>query len=231
MFYFDPVYFLFLLPALLLAGWAQLRVKSAYAQGSKIAPRSGMTGAEAASRILSSAGLQSVDIEMTNGFLSDHYDPRKKVLRLSQDVYNGRNLAAVGVAAHEAGHALQDAKGYAPLGIRNAIVPIASFGSNASWFLLMIGVVMQSFNLILFGIVLFSAAVLFQVVNLPVEFNASTRAKELLFSQGIIAQDERPVVSNVLGAAAMTYVAATVTAVLTLLYYLFRFGLIGGSRD
>lgn len=228
--YFDPVYFIFILPAMLLAGWAQLKVKWAYAQASKIPVHSGVSGAEAARRLLATAGLSNVGIEKTEGHLSDHYDPKDKVLRLSPEVYSGRSLASVGIAAHEAGHALQDAARYAPLVARNIIVPVASFGSNASWIIMTLGFVMQSFQLIAFGVLLFSLVVIFQVVNLPVEFNASSRAKELLFRHGIIAAEERAMVSKVLGAAAMTYVAATVSAILTLAYYLFRMGLLG-NRD
>ena len=229
--FFDPVYILFILPALLLAAWAQLRVKSTFAEASQIAPESGMTGAEAAAHILGIKGLGRVGIEVTQGFLGDHYDPREKVLRLSPDVYHGRSLAAVGVAAHEAGHAVQDAEGYTPLVVRNAVVPLASFGSSMTWVLMAFGLVINSFNLIMLGILAYTGVVAFQVVNLPVEFNASARAKEALVSAGVIAPDEGGMVSKVLNAAALTYVAATLTAVLTLLYHLFRFGLVGGERE
>lgn len=229
MFYFDPMYFVFLLPALLFAGWAQFKVKHAYSQASKQGAR--LSGAEAAQRLLSSQGLDNVRIERTSGYLSDHYDPKNKVLRLSEDVYSGRNLAAVGIAAHEAGHAFQDAEEYTPLVLRNGIVPLASFGSNASWILLLIGALLGSMNLIVVGIGLFSLVVLFQIVNLPVEFNASSRARKFLLSSGLIATDDDKVVGKVLNAAALTYVAATVTAILTLLYYMWRLGLLGGSRQ
>lgn len=228
--YFDPLYFLFLLPAILLSVWAQLKVRSTFAKASEIRPSSGMSGAEAGAAILSSYGLSSVRVEMTQGFLGDHYDPRQKVLRLSPDVYQGRSLAAVGVAAHEAGHALQDAQGYKPLVVRNAIVPTASIGSNLSWVLLFLGFMLSSFSLIALGIALFSAVVLFQIVNLPVEYNASARAKDVLVRYNIISPSERGAVSRVLDAAALTYVAATITAILTLLYYLYRSGLLH-SRD
>ena len=228
--YFDPMYFVFLLPAILLAGWAQLKVRTAFSEASRVTPSSGLSGAEAAAAILSSHGLRNVGVEVTNGFLGDHYDPRHKVLRLSPDVYRGRSLAALGVAAHEAGHALQDAQGYAPLVVRNAIVPLASVGSNLSWGLLLVGMLLNWFNLVLLGIALFSLVVVFQVINLPVEYNASARAKEILLSRGIISPAEQGMVSNVLSAAAMTYVAATITAILTLLYYLIRFGVFR-SRD
>ncbi|MCB0339257.1 MAG: zinc metallopeptidase [Bdellovibrionales bacterium] len=229
--FFDPMYLVFILPAILLAGYAQLKVRSTYAQASQYSPRSGMSGAEAASQILRAYGLHRVGIELSEGQLSDHYDPREKVLRLSPDVYRGRSLAALGIAAHEAGHAIQDAKHYAPLVARNAIVPMASFGSSASWIMLMAGLMINSFNLVLFGIVLFSLVVIFQLINLPVEYDASSRAKEVLVSKGLISPDELPIVKNVLSAAALTYVAATLTSILTLLYYLVRFGVIGGRRE
>lgn len=184
-----------------------------------------------AQRILHSAGINNVSIELTGGHLSDHYDPHSKTLRLSPDIYHGHSLASLGIAAHEVGHALQDRQHYAPLMIRNAVVPMASFGSNMSWLLLMLGAVINSFQLILLGIALFSAVVFFQLVNLPVEYNASSRARQILASGGFIARDEMQEVSNVLNAAAMTYLAATVTAILTLLYYLFRFGLLGQRNE
>jgi Zn-dependent membrane protease YugP len=177
---------------------------------------------------LDEAGLQEIAIENIPGQLSDHYDPRARVLRLSRDVYQGRNLAAVGIAAHEAGHALQHAFGYAPLAIRSAVVPIASFGSSASMFLLIGGMIFQIGPLILAGIAAFSVVVFFQLVNLPVEFNASARAKALLVDRGIVPQEEMGPINRVLNAAALTYVAATLQSVLTLIYYLMRYS---GSRD
>ena len=227
----DPLYIIMLLPAIIFAGWAQLKVKSAFAQGAEIRPASNMTGAEAAAQILKATGQNDVGIERAQGFLGDHYDPRKRVLRLSDDVYDGVSLSALGVAAHEAGHAIQDAEGYAPLVIRNSIVPVASIGSNLSWILLFGGAIFNMLNLILLGIILYSAVVFFQLVNLPVEFDASARAKRLLVEKGLISPDESKVVAKVLNAAALTYVAATITAVITLVYYLIRFGLIGGDRD
>lgn len=223
--FFDPMYFLFLAPALLLAFWAQYRVKASYAEAQQVpAP---LSGAAAARHVLDSAGLRDVDIEMIPGELSDHYDPRDKVLRLSQDVYQSRSLAAVGIAAHEAGHALQDAHQYAPLVVRNAAVPIAGFGSNISMFLLIGGLIFTLQPLVWAGIILFSGVVFFQIVNLPVEFNASNRAKAQLAELGIVSPDQMVYVNRVLNAAAMTYVAATLQAILTLLYYILRFG--GGS--
>jgi len=225
--FFDPLYLLFMAPALILAGWAQMRVKSAYAEASQISARSRLTGYDAAVRIIQSHGLRGVGVEASRGgTMSDHYDPRAKMLRLSPDVYQGRSLAALGIAAHEAGHAIQDAKKYAPLTIRNAIVPLASFGSNAAWLFLIIGFMMNSMGLVFFGIAAFSAVVVFQLINLPVEYDASSRAKAILFESGMVAPDEQAVVNKVLGAAALTYVAATLTSILTLLYFLMRSGLL-----
>ena len=215
-------YLLFLSPAILLALWAQMRVRSTYAHAMQVPAR--MTGAQAARHVLDSAGLQSVDVEQTPGFMSDHYDPRHKVLRLSPEVYNSHSAAAVGIAAHEAGHALQDARGYLPLVIRNAAVPAASFGTNAS-FLMIIGGALFAFQpLIWLGIAAFGCVVFFQLVNLPVEFNASSRAKAELAGLGIAGAQEMPAVNKVLNAAALTYVAATLTSIMTLLYYISRFG-------
>lgn len=226
----DPLYFIILGPPMLLALWATYKVKSSFNKASKIRVSSGMSGAEAAARILQQSGLYHVGVEPTNGFLGDHYDPRSKVLRLSPDVYQGRSLAAVGVAAHEAGHALQDQAAYAPLNIRNAIVPMASFGSNASFFIFIIGMFMQFQALMIAAIVLFSAVVVFQLVNLPVEFNASSRARALLVDTGIIQPQEDRQVGKVLNAAAMTYVAGTLTAIATLAYFIIRSGLLGGRN-
>ena len=224
---FDPMYFLFIAPAFLLGLWAQMRIKSTYAVAQKRAAP--LSGAAAARHILNSAGLDSVDIQQGHGHLSDHYDPRRKVLRLSPEVYNSRSLAAVGIAAHEAGHAIQDARDYAPLVVRNAVVPVAGFGSNAGMIMVILGAVMQLGPLVYAGIALFSCVVFFQVVNLPVEFNASSRAKAELVDLRIVNQQELGYVSKVLNAAALTYVAATLQAILTLLYLLMRFT--GGSRD
>ncbi len=213
-------------PALLLAFWAQMRVKSSFAEAEKVpAP---LSGAAAARHILDSAGLQNVGVERIPGHLSDHYDPRSKVLRLSEAVYGSRSTAAVGIAAHEAGHAIQDAKNYAPLVLRNAAVPAAGFGSSASMWLLIAGLIMQSQPLILCGIAAFACIVFFQLVNLPVEFDASARAKRLLVEHQIVADQDMIYVNRVLNAAAWTYVAATLQAVITLLYYIIRYT---GSRD
>ncbi|MEM9587721.1 MAG: zinc metallopeptidase [Planctomycetota bacterium] len=219
--YFDPRYFLFIGPAILLGLYAQWRVKSAFSQMAEIPAR--MSGAQAARTMLDSAGLHDVGIEQIGGRLSDHYDPGAKVLRLSQDVYAGRSMAALGVACHEAGHAFQDAKQYAPLVIRNLAVPAANFGGGLGGMLAMAGVGFGMQPLLLLGIILFSAVVFFQVVNLPVEFDASARAKRQLVQQGMISEMELPYVSKVLNAAALTYVAGTLQSILTLAYYIFRY--------
>ena len=216
---------IFIAPALLLAFWAQARIRSTYARAQQMAAP--LSGAAAARHILDSAGLSGVDIEQVPGHLSDHYDPRQKVLRLSGDVYGSRSLAAVGIAAHEAGHAIQDAKNYLPLVVRNAAVPAASFGSSASMILLVLGMILSQPPLFLFGIGLFGCVVFFQLVNLPVEFDASARAKQQLVSLGIVNQQELTYVSSVLNAAAWTYVAATLQAILTLLSFVMRYA---GSR-
>jgi Zn-dependent membrane protease YugP len=225
--WFDVQYFLWVAPALLLAVWAQLRVKSAYAQAGRVPAR--LSGAAAARHILDAAGLHDVGIEQIGGHLSDHYDPRQKVLRLSTEVYRDTSAAAVGIAAHEAGHALQDAHRYAPLVVRNAAVPVASLGGNASMWILMAGILMQMQPLVLLGIAAFGCVVAFQLINLPVEFDASHRAKRLLAEYGIVGDQEMVYVNKVLNAAAWTYVAGTLQALLTLLYYATRYG--GGSDE
>lgn len=220
--FFDPKYLLFVGPAILLAMWAQFRVRSAYASAMQMgAP---LSGAAAARHILDSAGLHQVEIEMVPGQMTDHYDPQAKVLRLSPEVYQNRSAAAVGIAAHEAGHALQDAKAYAPLTIRNAAVPIANFAAGPGIWMILLGMLIPALHgLMLVGIALFTGTVVFQLVNLPVEFDASKRAKQQLVQLGICDDEQMGEVSNVLNAAAWTYVAATLTAVLTLLYYLDRY--------
>jgi len=227
----DPLYFIILAPGILLAGWASLKVKTTFAKASQVPTRRGWTGAQIAQSILNAEGIHDVRIEPTQGFLSDHYDPRHKVLRLSPDVYQGRSLASAGVAAHEVGHAIQHARSYAPLSLRNAVVPVAGFGSQASWVFIFGGYFMGWQGLAIAGVVLFSAVVVFQIVNLPVEFNASHRARQTLLLNGLTDEGEDRQIGKVLNAAAMTYVAATVTAILTLLYFLMRLGLLGGRDD
>jgi Zn-dependent membrane protease YugP len=223
-------YILFALPGTLLSMWAQARISSAYAMGSRIPAASGLSGAEAAAMVMKAGGVSGVAIEPVAGELSDHYDPRQKVLRLSQGVYAGRSLASVGVAAHEAGHAIQDASHYPGLVVRNFIVPMASIGSAFFWVPLLAGLALGIMKLVLLAVILFSLSVIFQLVNLPVEFNASRRGRQILQSTGIVRAEEDQVVGKVLNAAAWTYVAATLTGLLTLLYYLIRLGLLGGRR-
>ncbi len=217
MFYFDPMYFVFALPALLLGLWAQFRVQSAFKKYSRVRATSGMSGAEAARRILDSNGLYNVAVEATRGFLSDHYDPTKKVLRLSPEVYQSNSIASVGVAAHEAGHALQDQHGYFPLYVRSAMVPTVQIGSWLGPIIFMIGFFMSG-----------SLGNSLAIVTLPVEWDATRRAKESLVNLGIISHNDRSGVASVLDAAALTYVAAAIQAISTLLYYVF---LLSGSRN
>ncbi|MBN1550926.1 zinc metallopeptidase [bacterium] len=232
---FDPLYLIMLIPGLLIAGWASFKVKAAYNKYSKIRSFSGYSGASIARLILDRNGLNDVAVEQVPGHLSDHYDPRSRTLRLSPQVYQSSSIAALGIAAHEAGHALQHKTQYAPLQLRSFMVPVASFGSNFAWIIMFIGIFMASMGssagstLIMIGVSLFGAAVAFTLVTLPVEFNASTRAKAMLTQYGIVSAEEQKGVSNVLNAAAMTYVAAAVTAVLQLLYWLIRLGLLGGD--
>ena len=181
--------------------------------------------------MLDQAGLYNVKIERAHGFLSDHYDPRARCLRLSPDVHDRASIAAVGVACHEAGHAIQHAREYAPLQMRTALVPLAGIGSNLSWIVITAGIFLALTDLVYLGIVLFSATVIFQLVTLPVEFDASKRAKELVVDFGILMPHERVGVDKVLNAAAWTYVAAAVSSIFTLLYFLLRAGLLGGSDD
>ncbi|MGM0462554.1 MAG: zinc metallopeptidase [Fibrobacterota bacterium] len=222
MFFFDPMYFLILAPGLLLAAYATMKTKSTFAKYSEVAGSMGLTGAEAARRMLNHAGVTDITIEQVDGFLSDHYDPRSKTLRLSPDVYGSRSLSAIGVACHEAGHALQHADAYFWLGLRSNMVPVVQFSSNFSYILLILGIVLQFEGLLMLGIVLFSAAVIFSIVTLPVEWNATARAKKLMVSTGVVAEREGVASGKVLDAAFLTYVASAVTSLLTLLYYIMR---------
>jgi Zn-dependent membrane protease YugP len=227
---FDPTYFLFILPGMALSIWASLRVKSAFKKYSVVRSARGFTGAEAAQVLLRGAGITDVRVVRAQGVLSDHYNPMNKTLALSEAVYGSDSIAAVGVATHEAGHAIQHARHYAPLWVRSALVPTANIGSSIGYFVMLIGMFMASTNMVLVGAVLFSAVLLFQIVTLPVEFNASNRAKALIVEHGIVTMQERQGVDKVLNAAALTYVAAAVSSLLTLLYFLWRSGLIGGRR-
>jgi Zn-dependent membrane protease YugP len=228
---FDPLYIIMFIPALLLSIYAQIRVKSSYSKFSRVPTMRGVTGAQAARHLLDVSGIHDVSIELSRGFLSDHYDPRAKVLRLSEGVYAGDSLASVGVAAHEAGHAIQHAQGYAPMSIRSALVPMASLGSNLSWFLLIIGFLLASKAMISAGLLFFTFVVLFQLVTLPVEFNASARALRALPATGILSETEVEGARKVLSAAALTYVAAAATAIIQLLYFLLRAGFLGGIDE
>ena len=229
--FFDPTYLLFILPGLLLSMWASFRVKSAFNKYSEVRSFRGLTGAQAAAEMLSRAGIQGVQVLESHGFLSDHYNPLNRTLNLSENVYHSNSIAAVGVATHEAGHAIQHARNYGPLWLRSVLVPTANIGSSIGYIVMVLGLMMSSTNMVLLGAVLFSAVLLFQVVTLPVEFNASARAKKLVVEYGIISPTEREGVDKVLNAAALTYVAAAVSTLLTLLYFLMRAGLLGGRRD
>jgi Zn-dependent membrane protease YugP len=219
---YNFTYLLFMLPAILLGLWAQRRVSSAYQRASRIPSASGYTGAEAADNLLRSAGIHQVAIEPVPGQLTDHYSAGEKVLRLSPGVYEGRSLAALGIAAHEAGHALQDHERYPFLVVRNGLVPLANIGSVMGWFIIAAGLATAIAGLVYVGIAIFSLTVLFQVVNLPVEFNASSRARARLLEAGLVRPEEEREVARVLNAAALTYVAATLTSMMTLLYFLLR---------
>ncbi|NLO10593.1 MAG: zinc metallopeptidase [Clostridiales bacterium] len=228
-FYFDPTYILVIIGVILSLA-ASARVKSTFAKYSRVRNHSGLTGAETAERILQRAGIYDVTIERVEGQLTDHYDPRKKVLRLSDSVYSSNSISAIGVAAHECGHAIQHQNSYAPLKIRSALVPVANFGSAIAWPLILIGLLLTgSQALIDIGIILFSTAVLFQLVTLPVEFNASRRAVKTLGEAGILHYEELNQSKKVLNAAALTYVAAAAATILQLLRLILLFG--GRRRD
>lgn len=227
------LYLLFVAPAFLLGMWAQWRVKSNFNKYKQVRTSNGLTGAEVARRLLDSEGLYDVKIEKSNGMLTDHYDPRGKVLRLSEEVYSVPSVAAAGIAAHEMGHALQDAKRYGPLVARSALVPAVQYGSNLGSFMLFGGLILNSFsglgiNIAILGLILFGMTAVFAIVTLPVEFDASKRAKELLVSNNILYNDEMKGVNAVLNAAALTYVAAAIQAVMTVAYYAL---IIFGRRD
>ncbi|MDD2371953.1 MAG: zinc metallopeptidase [Syntrophomonadaceae bacterium] len=217
-------YLIFILPALILSIYAQLKVKSTFNRYSKVRSSRGISGAEVATTILRRNGMSGqVGVEPVAGSLSDHYDPTTHKVRLSETVYDNNSIAAIGVAAHEVGHAIQHHESYGPLELRHRIVPIANFASGASFPVLLLGFFMQSLDLIMVGVILFSAVVVFHLVTLPVELNASRRAVAQLSSSGIISGTEVPMVKKVLGAAALTYLAATLSSIATLLYYLMIF--------
>lgn len=226
------------LPGMVISGIASWMVKSAFNKYSKVPSRRGITGAQAAQRLLDQAGITDVKVVPTRGYLSDHYSPTNKHLALSEPVYNSSSIAAIGVATHEAGHAIQHATSYAPLGLRSMLVPTVGIGNKIGYFAMMIGAGMVASNsmgavgkgVFLAGVALFSCVLLFQLITLPVEFNASNRARKLVVEAGIIDIDERTGIDRVLTAAAMTYVAAAISTALTLLYFLMRSGLLGNRR-
>lgn len=228
--WFDPMYFVFLAPGLALSLYATWKTKATFSKYSKVGSRNRMTGAQAAELMLERSGIRDVTIEYTEGWLSDHYDPRKQVLRLSKDVYSSNSLSAIGVACHEAGHAMQDSHGYAMLSLRSALVPATNFSSFFSYIVLIGGFLLQSDPLMLIGVCLFSVCVVFSLVTLPVEWDASRRAKIAMDEVGMLSPEENRHASKVLNAAFLTYLAAAITSLLTLLYYLFRLGLLGGDE-
>ncbi len=225
--YLDSTYLIFVLPAMLLAFWAQYKVNSTYEKFSKVTNHKGITGAEVAVKILNLHGIYNVSVEQVSGHLTDHFDPRSNVIRLSSGVYSGTSVAALGVAAHETGHAVQHAKGYLPIKLRNTIVPVATLGSNLAVPLAILGLVLSMPVLIDAGIILFTAVVAFQFVTLPVEFNASRRAITVLNNEGILFDEELKGAKKVLFAAALTYVAAAAVALGNLL----RLLTLRGRRD
>jgi Zn-dependent membrane protease YugP len=230
MFFYDPRYILFMAPAFILMMVVQWYVQSAYKRWSKVPTTIRLTGAQAVQRLIQRSGLYEVRVEGVAGHMTDHYDPRSKVLRLSQDVYQGNSVAALAIAAHELGHAMQDKEDYFPLRFRAALVPAVNIGSYLGWILIFIGLLLGFTQLAWLGIAIFALGALFALATLPVELNASSRAKQLLSESGlIVGQEEMRGVNNVLNAAAMTYVAALITAVLQLLYYVTL--IFGRNRD
>ena len=228
--FFSPTYLIYMIPAFILMALTSWYVKSAYKKWSRVQASSRLTGAQAAQRLMSTGGMYGVQIQSVAGNLTDHYDPRNKTLYLSQGVANVASVASVAIAAHELGHAMQDAEDYFPLRFRSALVPMVNIGSNLGWILIMIGLFLNFTQLAWLGVIVFAGGAVFALATLPVEFNASARAKELLVQTGIIQTDEeRRGVNAVLNAAALTYVAGLVTAIMQLLYYV---SLVGGrSRD
>lgn len=230
MYMFDPLYLVFAIPGLILSLLASAYVKSTFSRYSRVPSSRGLTGAQAAWQMLHAAGVNNVRIDTTTGFLGDYYDPSHNTLHLSPEVYGSTSISAIGVACHEAGHALQQASGYAWLGLRSGMVPAANIGSNLSYFLILIGLIFQTPVLMNIGCMLFGLAVLFTLVTLPVEWNASSRAKSAMQSAGLLLPAERDSAASVLNAAFLTYVAAAVSSILTLLYYLIITGALGGRR-
>jgi uncharacterized protein len=225
------LYLLYFAVIVLIPLWAQMKVKSAFAKYSRVPTSTYRRGAEVAREILNANGLFHVGVEEGRGFLSDHYDPRAKTIRLSPENYHGNSIASAAIAAHECGHAIQDGEGYAFLRFRHALVPVANLGSNASWILIMLGILFHASGMLLLGIIFMAAAVLFQIVTLPVEFNASSRAMDQVVSLGLIANREEREARKVLNAAALTYVAAAAVAVLELLRLVLIFTGMNRSDD
>jgi hypothetical protein len=228
---FDPLYFIIIAPGLALSLYATWRTKSTFSKYSQVGSRSRLTGAEAAELMLKRQGVSGVRIERSGGWLSDHYDPSKKALRLSEDVYSSQSLSAIGVACHEAGHAMQDAQGYSMLGLRTALVPATNFSSTFAYILLIGGFLLQFSGLIFLGVCLFSVGVVFSLITLPVEWDASRRAKVAMDAAGMLSPEENRHASKVLNAAFLTYLAAALTSLLTLAYYLIRLGVFGGGDE
>ena len=235
--FFDPLYWVVIGVGLLLSLWASMRVKGTFAKFSKYTTHRGMTGAEVAQSILRDNGIADVKVKPVSGSLTDHYDPRTKTLRLSESVYGSKSMSACGVAAHEVGHAIQHAQGYGPLKFRSAWVPVANLGGGISIFVLIMAMFMggaataMGGKLAIFGVVLFGTTTVFTLITLPVEFDASRRALATLQQRGYMTPDELTGARKVLNAASMTYVAAFITSLLTLLYWAARLGLIGGRSD
>ena len=228
MIWYDYYYFILVIPALLISLWAQARVKSTYSKMSRVMNSRGLTGAQAASEVLRYYGITDVRLEQVSGTLTDHYDPKENVIRLSQGVYGATSIAAVGIACHEAGHAAQHAQAYKPISVRNMLLPVANIGSASGLWIALIGLAMQWRILILVGIVLYAFVALFQLVTLPVEFDASSRALKVIEETGMLQGEEYAGAKKVLSAAAMTYVAALLVSIMSLLRVILRAR--GGSR-
>ncbi|MBM3124816.1 MAG: zinc metallopeptidase [Chloroflexi bacterium] len=232
MFFYDPTYLMFMIPAFILMALTSWYVRASYQKWGRVPARSRMTGYQAAQRLISRGGLSGVQVQGVAGELTDHYDPRNKTLFLSQGVANGASVASLAIAAHELGHAMQDAEEYFPLRFRSALVPMVNIGSNLGWILIMIGLLIRWADLAWLGVAVFAGGAVFALATLPVEFNASARAKQLLSQSGVIqTEEEARGVSTVLNAAALTYVAGLVTAILQLLYYVMLVGGLGRRRD
>ena len=228
--FFDPLYLIIIAPGFALSLYATFRTKSTFSKYSKVGSRSGLTGAAAAELMLRRQGVSGVRIERSGGWLSDHYDPGKKALRLSEDVYSSQSLSAIGVACHEAGHAIQDANNYGMLGLRTALVPATNFGSTFAYIALIAGFILHLTGLIFIGVCLFSVVVAFSLITLPVEWDASRRAKVAMDEAGMLSPEESRHASKVLNAAFLTYLAAALTSLLTLAYYLIQLSMFGGDE-